>query len=97
MRDVPGIRGIVRFDDNLPMPRDQKTVEHAAIRIVHCDLSTSCPSLRRESAGVATTACDQRNQYLGWWAKLWNHVLGFSIGYGYKPIGLFMECSSSYC
>jgi hypothetical protein len=26
------------------------------------DLSTSCPSLRRESAGVATTARDQRNQ-----------------------------------
>jgi hypothetical protein len=22
---------------------------------------------------------------LGWWAKLWNRVLGFSIGYGYKP------------
>jgi hypothetical protein len=22
---------------------------------------------------------------LGWWAKLWNHVLGFSIRHGYKP------------
>ena len=25
---------------------------------VHCDLPTSCPSLRRESAGVATTALE---------------------------------------
>jgi hypothetical protein len=31
------------------------------------------------------TVGEGSNGDLGWWAKLWNRVLRFSIGHGYKP------------